>query len=380
VVRYPALYTRFTRHLVQGLEREIGKLFVVWNMDAACSDLAGDERDRQVAGLREKVAGAHELYTVDARRALAAAQARDSAAAEACGLRPLIDGLGSFAASEKRLATAVREAAKRVDKWMRQADEALLERRRELEASLAETRRQLDAIRAEAEAKAAATRSAREQFGAALVAAQAQAAAKGAGLAKNYRKQLRKLRRRWVWNGDATALREATQAAGDAYADGVDALLRDATNAMHEAAERFGTRITVAPRERIVPAVEALGPEDRLAQAVAGRMRRTRRLLRRRHYLPGLGELERHQLAAELESQKGWAESAERSAEGAAQATLGAQLAEIERAAEVASDQLAVERRRSAEETELAALERDVPVVSRQRATIRRLAAAARDR
>src|SRR4030095_4792745 len=67
VVRYPALYTRVTRQLMENLQADIGKLFVVWNLDTDCAELAADERVRQAEKLREEVAGGHELYLVAAQ-------------------------------------------------------------------------------------------------------------------------------------------------------------------------------------------------------------------------------------------------------------------------------------------------------------------------
>src|SRR5574341_168585 len=66
VVRYPALFTRFTRRLVEALEEDIGKLFVVWNLDADCAELSPEERARHGASLRANIAGAHDLFLVDA--------------------------------------------------------------------------------------------------------------------------------------------------------------------------------------------------------------------------------------------------------------------------------------------------------------------------
>ena len=61
VVRYPALYTRFTQKLVDELQADIGKLFLVWNLDAACVELPPAELARHAETLRVKVAGAHDL-------------------------------------------------------------------------------------------------------------------------------------------------------------------------------------------------------------------------------------------------------------------------------------------------------------------------------
>lgn len=379
VVRYPALFTRFTRHLMQQLESEIGKLFVVWNLDAACTGLPAEELEHQVDALRRNVAGIHDLFTVDAQRALQAAQDGDADGLAASGLPHFVEGIRSFASSDRRAAISLRETAKRVEKWLRQADEALTKRRSKLEGSIAETRRQLDAIQSDADAHIAAAREAFAGFQKAvaeIAAADADQATKGA-LA--YRKQLRKARRRWFRNGDAAALGEAIRTASEAYADGVDAQLIATTNALHAAAQEFGTVVSAAPRERIVPSVASLAPEDRLARAGDGRLRGVRRRLWRGWYLPGFDALWRGAVDAEIGARADWRNNAARTAEGAGQATLDARVVETEQRAARTSELLRQERRLVAEEQELAAIERDGPVVRENRARIAELAAAAAD-
>ena len=378
VVRYPALFTRFTRHLMASLEEDIGKLLVVWNMDGACDDLSSEDRERYLEDLRRKVAGAHELYAVDARRALAAARDDDAEGRRASGLADLIDGISRYATSDRRVGTAVREAAKRAEKWMRQADEALRKRQAALESSLMETQRQLQALREDAEQRAAAERQGLDDFLATVAATRAAFATAGESALTAYRKQLRKVRRRWIRKGDADALAAEVSSAGHAYADAIEKALREATDAFHGAAEAFATRVTTAPRERIVPSVAELGPEDRLVRATEGRLRRTRRALRRRWYLPGFEQLYHEMTGAAVDTHRAWVADAARSAEGAASATLDAKLAEIEASSAAAAEQLARERRLAEEESELEALRRDVPIVAEHRAGIAALGAAAR--
>src|SRR4029079_8364565 len=43
VVRSPSLFTQATRRLMDGLQADIGKLFIVWNLDADCAELEKDE-------------------------------------------------------------------------------------------------------------------------------------------------------------------------------------------------------------------------------------------------------------------------------------------------------------------------------------------------
>src|SRR5208337_2458572 len=56
VVRYPALFTQFTHRLMDSLETDISRLFVVWNLDADCAELSADERARHAETLRANVA------------------------------------------------------------------------------------------------------------------------------------------------------------------------------------------------------------------------------------------------------------------------------------------------------------------------------------
>ena len=93
VVRYPALFTQFTRHLMDGLQGQIGKLFVVWNLDADCAELSAEERERHAATLRTNVAGANELFLVDARSAFRAMVADDGAGTIATGISSFITAL-----------------------------------------------------------------------------------------------------------------------------------------------------------------------------------------------------------------------------------------------------------------------------------------------
>lgn len=378
VVRYPALFTRFSRHLLRALEGDVSKLFVVWNFDASCAELSPEARAEQVEVLRRNLAGAHELFTVDARTAFEAARNVDLAALERSGMTEFVEGLAAFAISTKRGTVALREAAKRVDKWMRQADEALHKRKTTLASSIAQTHADIDAIGVRATADAETARAGFEAFRTAVQNAGARRAEQAEAAAKVLRKELASARRSWMWTGDEDELSEKAAAASRAYADEIDAALRAATDTMHEAAHTFGTVITAAPRERQEPHVDEVGPEERLQRANNGRLQRTRRCLRAGWYLPGLSQWMGASIDADLQSQAEWFESTARAAEGAAQATLDAKLAAIEREATESTSELRLRRNLEAEEAELATLERDAPIVARQRATITALSAEAR--
>lgn len=378
VVRYPALFTKFTRNLMRDLEGDVSKLFVVWNTDATCHELSPAELEEQIETLRRDVAGAHDLFTVDGKSALEAAVHEDPDKLSRSGMNALIDGLRNFVTSDERGVAAIREAAKRVEKWMRQADDALQKRKAQLEASLEESRTRLEAIGREADASTEQTREAHEAFVARSDEIAEQHRERAAASAKKFRKQLRKVRRSWFWNGDAETLATATSAAAEAYADEVDATMHATADGLHAAADSFGTVVGAAPRHRFVPAVGALGPEERLAQAAEGRFKRTRRSLRRGTYIPGFALLYSKGVDADLASQEEWLEATIQAAQGAASATLDAKVAEIDRQAEAARAQLKRDRAFDAESAELATLERDVPVVSKQREAISRMAGEAR--
>lgn len=378
IVRYPALFTRFTRHLMQQLEADIGKLFVVWNLDAACAELPPEELAHQVDGLKRNVAGVHELYTVDARAALDAAASGDGAAREASGLPSLIEGLSRFARSGQRQAVAVREAAKRAEKWLQQADEALQRRKAKLHESIQETRRRLEAVRADADAQAATARAAFERYQSRLRDAQAADAQAATEAAARLRKQLRQARRGWFGSGDGDVLLTDVVTATQEYANEVDAALARTTDTLREAAQEFGTVITAAPRERVVPFVEALGPDERLQRATEGKLCGLRRRVWRRWYLPGFEQLWSAEIDAELAARAEWRANAERHAEAAGQASLDARLSEIERRAENAAENVRRDRRLAEEESELAAVERDAPIVRDGREQVQSLAIAAR--
>ena len=242
VVRYPALFTQFTRHLMDGLQADIGKLFVVWNLDADCAELTADERARHAATLRANVAGAHELCLVDARAGCRAMQAEDGTASVASGLTGLIAALRRFAASGEREVTALREAAKRTHQSLALAHRCLTERHAVLERALADTRTQLHAAQAAADAEVAAARGRFAEFDNAVARLGQDAGATAARLASDLRTQLRRARRSWLRNGDHAALAAAVAAATASYADAVEAANRATLEALHAEAMSFGSR------------------------------------------------------------------------------------------------------------------------------------------
>ncbi|HUI25647.1 MAG TPA: dynamin family protein, partial [Candidatus Kryptonia bacterium] len=158
VVRYPALFTEYTRQLMNQLQTDIGKLFVVWNLDAACAELTPVERTRHADTLRVDVAGAHELVLVDARAGFRAMEAGDGSGTVASGLSGLIAALRRFATSGSREVAALREAAKQAQQQLDRAHAALTERYTTLNGELTEARTRLQTVQSAAEAASDAER------------------------------------------------------------------------------------------------------------------------------------------------------------------------------------------------------------------------------
>jgi Dynamin family len=378
VVRYPALFTQFTRHLVDGLQADIGKLFVVWNLDADCAELTADERTRHAATLRANVAGAHELFLVDARAGLRAMQADDGAASVASGLTGLIAALRRFAASGRRAVTALREAAKRADYTLRAAHHCLAERRATLERALADARGRLQAAQSAADAEVSASRGRHADFENAVARIGQDAAASSARLANDIRAQLRRIRRRWIRNGDHAALAAAVTAAIANYADAVEAANNATCGALNAEATGFETTASMTARPRTEPVAGSLAPEERIERATSGRIQWLRRALWRRWYLPGLATLEAAQITEDVAAQAAWLDAAAQALRAAANATLAARLTEIGRRAEVEAQHIKTETNLAANEAEFAQLSQHAPVVAAQHEAAARINTEAR--
>jgi hypothetical protein len=367
VVRYPALFTQLTRKLMKGLESDIGKLFVVWNLDAACSELTPEERTQHAETLRARVAGAHELNLVDARAALRAAARGDRMGIVASGLEAFREALSRFAASEKRQIVALREAAKRAERWLSDAQQVLTRRKNELDSLLTATRKRLQGVRDAAEAKNREARGQFESFQNAVAGIAEQRAMVAAANAGAARKQLRAARRRWVRAGDFEAVEQTATMVAAAYADSVEKATSATMQSLRDAAHRFGTVIPATPRGRCLPAADPIANDERKQRAAEGRALFLRRLVWRRWYLPGLGELEREALDADIASQAAWFDTAARGAEEAARMVLEARLAEIARQADAEAKQIKAGVRFEECEAEFEQLGKHLPTVSEQR-------------
>jgi signal recognition particle receptor subunit beta len=364
VVRYPSLFTQATRRLMDGLQADIGKLFVVWNLDADCAELEKDELARHAETLRADVAGAHELYLVDARAAFRAQQSKDAKALASTGLTEFSDALGRFASSEKRELVALREAGKRAVRWIDDAAAALGQRRAALDAKLGEVRERLAAVQREAEAKTAAERNKVSDFQAAVDAAGQQRSAAVAQAAEALTAALRSARRAWVRNGRSEALAAAVNAAAEAFAAAGAAANAAALDALRNAAKQYGAIASPAAAERVDVRPGAIAPPERLDRARAGSAALLRRAVWRRWYLPGLTTLEKTGITEAQAVQSAWFEAAAKTTDTAVRAVLEARLADITRTAQAEQERIRVETNFLAEEGEQQALAAHVPVLA----------------
>jgi len=378
VVRYPALFTQFTRQLMDGLQTDIGKLFVVWNLDADCAELTPDERTRHAETLRANVAGAHELFLVDARAGLRAMQAEDGAASVASGLTGLIAALRRFASSGRREVTALREAAKRAHQSLAIAHRRMTERHAVLERALTDTRTQLQTVQAAADAKSAAARRRHADFEGVLTRIGQDAEANARRLAADLRRELRRARRRWMRSGDHTVLADAVATATARYADAVEAANRATHDALDAEASAFGTTATAAPRPRTELACATLAPDERIAQAGSGRAQWLRRAIWQGWYLPGLASLEATGLDDDLAAQAAWVNLVAQAVREAANATLAGRVAEIAQRSDAEMEQIKTKTNFAAYEAEFTQLRDHVPIVAAQHAAAARINTEAR--
>jgi signal recognition particle receptor subunit beta len=374
VVRYPALFTQFTRRLVEGLDADLGKLFVVWNLDGACAELSAAERARHAETLRAHVAGAHELFLVDARAAIGRA-ASDRAAS---GLETFTAALRRFVSSGGRDVVALREAAKRAHLWLTAAQQALSQRRAALERALANTRQRLEAIQAEAIRAEAAARTRCADFEAAVARIGQEGTATATKLAADLGRHLRAARRRWIRNGDLTALDSTVTAAITTYADAVEAACQSTFQALQVEAAHFGSAVSGTPRPRTALAVDPWAPADRRDRALTGRWPLLRRALFRRWYLPGVTALERVALTEDVHAQAAWRDTVAAAACQNANDTLAHRLSQIEQRATHESQRIEAETSYVANDAEALQLRQHLPVVADQLTTVTDIATEAR--
>ncbi|HSP96603.1 MAG TPA: dynamin family protein [Candidatus Dormibacteraeota bacterium] len=364
VVRYPSLFTQATRRLMEGLQADIGKLFVVWNLDADCAELEKDELARHAETLRADVAGAHELYLVDARAAFRAQQAGGRDATAGTGLDEFSDALGRFASSDKRELVALREAGKRAVRWIDEAGAALGQRRTALDGRLGEVRERLNAVQRDAEAKTAAERARVSEFQTAVDAAGQERGAAVTKAAAALQGALRTARRAWMRSGKGEALAAAVNAAAEAFAAATASANGAAVEALRAAAKQYGAVASPAGADRVDVRPGAMAPPERLDRARSGNLAMLRRALWRRWYLPGLAALEKTGIAEAQAVQSAWFESATKSADTAVRGVLEGRLADIARASQGEQERIRVETNFLAEEGEQQALAAHAPVLT----------------
>lgn len=370
VVRYPSLFTQATRRLMEGLQADIGKLFVVWNLDADCAELEPAELARHAETLRADVAGAHELYLVDARAASRAQQRGGRHDLAGTGLDELSGALGRFASSDKRELVALREAGKRAVRWIADAQAALGQRRTALDAKLGEVRERLGAVQRDAEARTAAERSKVSEFQAAVDAAGQQRGTAVAKAAEALQGALRGARRAWVRSGQGEALSAAVNVAAEAFAAATAAAGAAAADALRAAAKQYGAVASPAGAERADVRPGALAPPERLDRARGGSLAMLRRALWRRWYLPGLAMLEKSGITEAQALQSAWFDAAARNSDTAVRGVLEGRLADIARTAQAEQERIRVETNFLAEEGEQQALSAHAPVLANARQRI----------
>ncbi len=378
VVRYPALFTQFTRHLMDGLQGQIGKLFVVWNLDADCAELSAAERERHAATLRTNVAGAHELFLVDARSAFRAMVAEDGAGSIASGISSFITALRRYAASGHREVSALRQAAKRAKQRLNDAHRRISDRHAALTTALGDARARLDAVRAAADTASAQERGRGAALEATLAHIAQAATADADHLAEDCRRALRRARSAWIRRGDYAALAAATAAARAAYADAVSSRGQGALQTLEREAQQYGTTATLQARPRTEPALAELADADRMTRATTGHLPILRRVVWHRWYAPGLAHLDATAIPADLQAQAAWLDAAVRTVTDAARATLAARLDDIARRAEAEQAQIRTETDFDANEAEHAQLTDHVPRVAAQVDALRTVTADAR--
>ncbi len=370
VVRYPGLFTKVTRAIMAGLESNIGKLFVVWNLDADCAELSSEERARHSDKLRADVAGAHELHLVDAREGLRARLADNPEGVADSGLDAFISALGHFASSEKRQVTALREAAKRAERWFADAERSLVERQDHLRIKLEEVRTRLSDVESAASAEQRAARDQFDHFQASLDIAEKDREAGMARCAAYLRRSLRAARRSWARSGDLDPLRSQLASSAAAYENGAQTVARDFTMAIARAAAEFGSEFgTDVPSEDLLSA-EPIAPEDRLATARQGKAQWPRRLMWRRWYLPGVATLERDGIDSDLAARASWSAGIRKQAIESIGQVLLERIEAIEGRRDAELQRIKGETHYDPEVAELAALDQNVPLIVARRGSV----------
>lgn len=376
VVRYPALFTQFTRRLVERLHSDIGKLFVVWNLDAACMELREEERRHHADTLKANVATTHELFLVDARAGLRAAN--DPAGRNASGLARFTDALARFVSSSQRDVVALREAAKRGVTWLEEVQPPLQARKSEVQAIVQAAQARLDAVRTQEEQDLGAERARLAEYEATLAGIVQTTSNAAAQRVEVLRNELNAARRRWIRRGHLLLLERDIKESVKRYAVDIETAVRASRDQLVTAAATYGSDVSVKPRVRTEPPINRLTTEDRNVRATSGVLKMARRALWKRWYLPGLATLERETLDSDLASQKAWLDTSANAARTAGQASANERLEKIAARARQEIDRIKAETDFDTYSSELNHLAEGLPQLAAQVASVQELALQAR--
>ncbi|MFP4387762.1 MAG: dynamin family protein [Desulfococcaceae bacterium] len=379
VVRYPALFTRYTRHIVTELQNDIGKLFVIWNLDASCAELTAEERRRQADNLRTRVAGAHELHLVNGREAFRAARSGDQQGISASGLSDFMEAVRNFAASQKREVAALREAAKRGAVWLEDAQVAMEKREAALSESLKTTREWLDDAEKRANAEKSENQANFQAFEEEMNAAERQRANAAKTAASKLRGDIGAARRSWIFSADAAFLENAVRQAAETYADEIATACQAYMQSVQAAAKRFDVVVPATPRPRTLPYSGPLTEKDRIERANEGRMRMMKRMLFGSWYLSEIMELKKNGVDDDLNAQEGWAQGIAEGAEKAVRAVLDGKLAKIDRSRQEEVEEIKKRTRFEDEASELDSIQKQKPRIDKSHAAVLRINQEARE-
>ncbi len=362
VVRYPALFTEYTRQLTRGLSHDISKLFVVWNLDASCRSLDAAQRSQHAQTLRSNVSGAHDLFLVDAQRGLEAEPGAD----DGSGLAQLSAALRDFLNSTSRDLVALREAAKRAQLLLSTAQESLSTRQAMVGEVIGAARRHLAAIDSKAKEEADTARARQAELETAAEGHSESCKSAAAAAAESLRKTLRRARRWWVWNGNLGKLDNTVTTALDTYANAVAQASSAAATALQSDAVALGGACVLAQRPITIPYVAELAPDGRGTLATMGNWQVLRRSLWRGWYLEGLDSLDRQIIADDLAQHAQWLDGARAAAKAAARAATDQRIRDAKEHAAAATAQVVEETQLVAYEAEAQQLAQDVPALDAQ--------------
>jgi uncharacterized protein YicC (UPF0701 family) len=376
VVRYPALFTQFTRHLVERLRSDIGKLFVVWNLDAACAELRPDERQHHAETLKANVATTHELFLVDARGGLRAGS--DSSVRADSGLAAFCEAIGRFVVSNQREIVALREAAKRSIAWLEAVHPSLLSRQADVEQIVRAAQERIDMVRARADKESDEIQAALRDHEDTVkkIAAQANDAAQRR--VDTLRADLGAARRHWIRDGHLLKLERAVKDAVEKYATDMAVLARGARDQWVTAAAAYGSDVSLTARTRSEPVLQRLTTEDRNVRATSGSAKLFRRAIWKNWYLPGLATLEGEALNSNLSSHVTWVDNALRAVNAAGQEIAQQRVAKVTARADDEVAHIKIETNFDAFAAELQHLNEGIPGLTTQVGNVQELAKQAR--